>query len=48
MVRVMGKKFSIPKKPLPSAKKIATRGLYEVLWGAKKRDYGKRVKKGKY
>lgn len=42
------KKVSIPKKPLPSAKKIATRGLYEVLWGAKKRNYSKRLKKGKY
>ena len=36
--------FRIPKKPIPSAKKIATRGLYEILWGGKKRDYGKRVR----
>jgi hypothetical protein len=33
----------VRKQPLPSAKKIATRGLYEVMWGAKKRDYGKYV-----
>lgn len=38
------KTFRIPKKPIPSAKKIATRGLYEILWGGKKRDYGKRVR----
>ena len=42
------KYFKIPKKPLPSAKKIATRGLYEALFGAEQRDYGKRIKKGKY
>ena len=42
------KKIRIPKKPLPSPKKIATRGLYEIMWGGKKRDYGKRVKTGKY
>lgn len=42
------KKFHIPKKPLPSAKKIATRGLYEIMWGGKKRDYGKKAKTGKY
>ena len=29
--------------PLPSAKKIAIRGLYEVMWGAKPRNYGKKV-----
>ena len=38
------KKIRIPKKPIPSPKKIATRGLYEILWGAKPRDYEKRVK----
>ena len=38
------KNFRIPKKPIPSTKKIATRGLYEILWGGKKRDYGKRVR----
>lgn len=40
------KKVRVPKL-LPSAKKIATRGLYEMMWGAPQRDYGKRVKKGK-
>lgn len=38
------KKFKIPKKPIPSAKKIMTRGLYEIMWGGPKRDYGKRVR----
>ena len=33
----------VARKPLPSAKKIAKRGLYEVMWGAKQRDYGKRI-----
>ena len=43
------KKVSIPKKPLPSTKKIATRGLYEIISPkSKKRDYSKRIKKGKY
>ncbi len=40
--------FKIPKKPLPSAKKIMKRGLFEILWGGKKRDYSKKAKKGKY
>ena len=41
--------IKIPKKPLPSAKKIATRGLYEIISpNTKKRDYSKRIKKGKY
>ena len=41
-----GKKNSVirvARKPLPSAKKIATRGLYEAMWGVKQRDYSKRV-----
>lgn len=43
------KKFKIPKKLLPSPKKIATRGLFEILSSnSPKRDYGKRVKTGKY
>jgi len=43
------KMIKIPKKPLPSAKKIATRGLYEIISpNTKKRDYSKRIKKGKY
>lgn len=31
----------IRKQPLPSAKKIAQRGLYEMMWGVKPRDYSK-------
>lgn len=43
------KLIKFPKKPIPSAKKIATRGLYEIISPkSKKRDYGKRIKKGKY
>lgn len=42
----MGK--TIGKKGLPSPKKIAKRGMYELLWGAKPRDYSKRVKKWKW
>ena len=43
------KMIKIPKKPLPSTKKIATRGLYEIISpNTKKRDYSKRIKKGKY
>lgn len=37
----------IPKKLIPSAKKIAKRGLYEIMWGKKPRNYGKRLKEGK-
>lgn len=38
----------IPKNLLPSPKKITKRGLYEAMWGAKPRNYEKKVKKGKY
>ena len=34
---------SFGKKGLPSPRKIATRGLYELMWGAPTRDYGERV-----
>ena len=30
---------------LPKPRKIAKRGLYEIMWGAKPRDYSKKVKK---
>lgn len=30
---------------LPKPRKIAKRGLYELMWGAKPRDYEKKVKK---
>ena len=41
--------IKVPRYPLPSPKKIATRGLYELMWGAETRDYGKKIngKKGK-
>jgi hypothetical protein len=32
------------KRGLPSPKKILKRGIYEMMWGASTRDYGKRVK----
>lgn len=31
--------------PLPKPKKVLKRGLYELMWGGKKRDYGKRGKR---
>ena len=40
--------FKMPKSLLPSAKKIVKRGLYEIMWGAKPRNYEKRIKEGKY
>ena len=40
--------FKMPKSLLPSAKKIAKRGLYEIIWGAKPCNYEKRIKEGKY
>ena len=45
-IKMAGKNNTVVKvarKPLPSAKKIATRGLYEVMWGAKPRNYEKRI-----
>lgn len=33
----------IPKTPFPQPKKILTRGMYELMWGAKPRNYAKRV-----
>ena len=41
-------KFRMPKSLLPSAKKIAKRGLYEIMWGSKPCNYEKRIKEGKY
>ena len=41
------KKIKRPKSLLPSPTKIMKRGLYEAMWGAEPRDYGKRLKKGK-
>jgi hypothetical protein len=36
-------KIKMPKSPLPKPSKIGKRGLYEMMWGAKTRDYGKRL-----
>ena len=33
----------IRRNDLPSDKKIMKRGVYEIMWGDKKRDYGKYV-----
>ena len=33
---------------LPKPKKILKRGLYEVMWGAKPRNYKKKLKTGRY
>ena len=33
--------------PLPKPKKVLKRGLYELMWGAKPRDYSKRDGKKK-
>ena len=33
----------IRKQPLPKPSKILKRGLYEAMWGAKPRGYGKYV-----
>lgn len=41
--------FSVPRHLIPSPKKIATRGLFEILSpSSPKRDYSKRTKKGKF
>ena len=46
-------KFRMPKSLLPSAKKIAKRGLYEIMWccgndNYKPRNYSKRLREGEY
>ena len=33
---------------LPKSKKILKRELYEVMWGAKSRNYEKKLKTGRY
>ena len=37
-------KVRMPKNPFGSPKKIMKRGLYELMWGAPTRDYGKKVR----
>ena len=41
-------KVRIPKSLIPKPKQIAKRGLYELMWGGPHRDYGKRLKRGRY
>jgi len=41
------KRVRIPDKLIPDAKKIAKRGLYEIMWRKKPRNYGKRLREGK-
>lgn len=46
-------KVRMPKSLLPKPKKILQRGLYEMMWccgndNYKPRDYGKRLREGKY
>ena len=47
MSRRKSGKVKIPTSLLPKPKKILKRGLYEAMWGAKPRDYGKRLKEGR-
>lgn len=42
------KSIKAPKFLLPKPKKIATRGLYELMTGAKPCNYGKRMREGHY
>ena len=49
----MGRGLRIPKSLLPKPSKIIKRGIYEMVSAAtggntKPRDYGKRLRKGKY
>ena len=49
----MKRRVRIPKNLLPKPSKIIKRGIYEMVSAAtggniKSRDYGKRVKRGKY
>ena len=49
----MKRRIRLPKGLLPKPSKIVKRGIYECLTAAtggkvKHRDYGKRIKKGRY
>ena len=37
-------KIRMPKNPFGSPSKIMKRGLYEIMWGAKPRDYSKKFR----
>lgn len=39
--------FRMSQSLIPSPKKIAKRGLYELMWQSKPQDYSKRLKEGK-
>ena len=41
------KKVRMSKNPFPKPGKIFKRGLYELMWGAKPRDYGKKLRNSK-
>jgi len=47
------RKFRLPERLLPKPEKIVKRGIYEMIGiisgsNVKQKDYGKRVKKGKF
>ena len=49
----MKRKFRIPERLIPKPSKIMKRGIYEIISAAtggntKKRDYDKRIKRGKF
>lgn len=44
---MVGRRIRIPKTPFPKPKKIMARGMYELMWGSKPRDYNKRINGGK-
>lgn len=52
-MRKRSTKLRIPTGLLPKPRKILQRGLYEMMWCCgredyKPRDYGKRIREGKY
>lgn len=49
----MGRKLRMPKSLLPKPSKIVKRGIYEIVsavtgGNTKPRDYGKKLREGKY
>lgn len=45
----MKRKFRIPERLIPKPSKIMKRGIYDLIGEkTKKRDYDKRIKKGKF
>lgn len=41
-------RIRMSKSLLPKPSKIIKRGIYEIISNTKPRDYGKRIRKGKY